>query len=346
MRRTRYGGYRGRRTGRDVLKYVILGLLVLIAVLAGILLLGREQPTAEEHPETEQQEQISEDEQTETQPEVEPEPVPEPEPEPEPFVMQAVGVDLAQVLDGSWERMMKEAGANTLILNMKPDDGTLNWDFGSSVEDSDINAKLWLMNSNAEYSVARISCFRDEALANTYEYCIRSNSGYRWKDFGGVHWVSPAHVEVQDRLIEQVVDLARLGFTEILLDNCGYPQNGSGEMGWIKRGEVYDLANLDAVIGDFLARLDEALEQEGWGPTISIRTNAVAVSDPAAARTGLTGAVLERYADRIWMSEIDTTLPLAEILTTVGVNNVEERLVTQTTTLVPENEWEQAVMPF
>ena len=214
MRRTRYGGYRGRRTGRDVLKYVILGLLVLIAVLASILLLGRERPTAEEHPETEQQEQISENEQTETQPEAEPEPVPEPEPEPEPFVMRALGVDLAQVLDGSWERMMEEAGANTLILNMKPDDGTLNWDFGSSVEDSDINAKLWLMNSNAEYSVARISCFRDEALANTYEYCIHSNSGYRWKDFGGVHWVSPAHVEVQDRLIEQVVDLARLGFTE------------------------------------------------------------------------------------------------------------------------------------
>jgi hypothetical protein len=117
-------------------------------------------------------------------------------------------------------------------------------------------------------------------------------------------------------------------------------------MGWIKRGEVYDLANLDAVIGDFLARLDEALEREGWGPTISIRTNAVAMSDPAAARTGLTGAVLERYADSIWMSEIDSAAPLAEILTQAGVSGVGEKLVTQTTVLVPENRWEQAVLPF
>ena len=192
--------------------------------------------------------------------------------------------------------------------------------------------------------MARISCFRDEEAANTYEYCIHSNSGYRWKDFGGVHWVSPAHAEVQARLIGQVVDLARLGFCEILLDNCGYPQDGSGEMGWIKRGEVYDPEHLDVVIGGFLDRLREGLKEEGWGPKVSIRTNAAVIGDPNAAKTGLTGAVLEDHADRIWVSGAERDAPLAEILTDAGVTNVGERLVTQCAELADGNTWNQALL--
>ena len=347
MRRTRYGGYRGRRTGRDVLKYVILGLLVVIGVLAGILLLGREKPAEEQPPEIqqEQQEQLPEVGQTEPEPGAQPEPAPEPEPEPEPevFVMQAVGVEMAQVLDGSWKRVLEEAGANALVLNMKPDDGSRNWEVGKTMQESAVNAALLQMNGEV-YGVARMSCFRDEWLANTYEYCIHSNSGYRWKDFGGVHWVSPANLQVQEYIIEQAVELAELGFSEILLDNCGYPQNGSGEMGWIKRGEVYDLAALDQVIGAFLEKLTRALEP--YDVVVSVRTNPTVVQDAMGDRTGLNGAVLEQYADRIWMSEIGNAAPLAEILTQAGVSGVGEKLVTQTTVLVSENRWEQAVLPF
>ena len=345
MRRTRYGGYRGRRTGRDVLKYVILGLLVVIGVLAGILLLGREKPVEELPPEVqqEQQEQLPEGEQTEPQPTPAPQPEPEPEPEPEPFVMQAVGVEVAQVLDGSWKRVVEEQGANTVVVNMKPDDGIIVWDTVESAPNAELEKALAGMREEVGL-VARISCFRDEQLANTYEYCIHSNSGYRWKDFGGIHWVSPAHPEVQDYMIDRAVELAGMGFHEILLDNCGYPQNGSGEMGWIKRGEVYDLEHLDLVIGSFLEKLARAVKP--YEVTVSVRTNPVVVQTEMGDRTGLTGVVLEQYAGRIWMSEIGNTAPLAEILTQAGVNVVEHRLVTQTAVLVPENRWEQAVLPF
>ena len=40
MRRNGYGGYRGRRTGREALKYVIIGLIVLIGVLAAAFVLS------------------------------------------------------------------------------------------------------------------------------------------------------------------------------------------------------------------------------------------------------------------------------------------------------------------
>ncbi len=340
MRRNRYGGYRGRRTGRDALKYLIVGLIVLIGVLAAILFFGKDRLEGEEPPL--EQSQTEQEQPPVSEPESEPEPAPPPEPEP--FVMQAFAVDMSQVMDNSWRQTLEAAGGNAVVVNMKADDGTLYWEPGRSMDESDVNAALWRMNNAEYYTVARISCFRDDAAAETYESCIHSNSGYRWKDFGGIHWVSPANREVQDRLIGQAVDLARLGFSEILLDHCGYPQNGSGEMGWIKRSEVYDPEHMDVVIGDFLSRMREALEP--WAVKLSVRTNAEVMADPTASRTGLTGAVLEEHADRIWMSGVETDAPLAELLSNAGVADVGERLVTEATELVPENRWKQAVLSF
>ena len=341
MRRNGYGGYRGRRTGREALKYVIIGLIVLIGVLAAILFFGEEEPEQEQQPEQSQQVQEPE---VNPEPEPESEPEPEPEPEVEPFVMQAMEVTMSQVAENNWRQGLEEAGGNAVVVNMKPDDGTLNWEQGKSIDEGGVNAALWRMNSTGYYTVARISCFRDESAANTYEYCIHSNSGYRWKDFGGIHWVSPANLAVQDRLIEQAVDLARLGFSEILLDNCCYPPNGSGEMGWIKRSEVYDPEHMDVVIGSFLERMREALEP--WAVKVSVRTNAEVVADPEVSKTGLSGGVLDAYADRIWMSGEETDAPLAELLSNAGVREVGERLVTETTVLTPENRWKQAVLTF
>jgi len=92
--------------------------------------------------------------------------------------------------------------------------------------------------------------------------------------------------------------------------------------------------------------VDEALKAAELDPKISIRTNAIAMADPMEARTGLTGAVLEEYADRIWMSEVDTDAPPAEILSLAGVSDVGERLVIQSTALQNGASWEQAVLNF
>ena len=101
MRRNGYGGYRGRRTGREALKYVIIGLIVLIGVLAAILFFGEEEPEQEQQPEQSQQVQEPE---VNPEPEPESEPEPEPEPEVEPFVMQAMEVTMSQVAENNWRQ--------------------------------------------------------------------------------------------------------------------------------------------------------------------------------------------------------------------------------------------------
>ena len=354
-RRNRYGGYRGRRTGSDILKYLIIGLALVIAVLGGVLFLNRDKlvkPVPEVPEQSQTQNGITQPEQPEQSESAEPLPEPEPEPEPEEVHMAAVSVTLEQVLDGSWKDCLEGQEANALVLNMKPDEGVLGWvsarpeaaQVKANSQQEGINDALRALNSRDVYTVARISCFRDERLADIYECCIHSNSGYRWKDFGGIHWVSPASEQVQDYLVTLAVELAEMGFDEILLDNCGYPKAGSGEMGWIKKGEVYDLNALDRPIAAFLDKVRRAVEP--YGVTLSVRTDAWTVERGDSSLTGLTGAVLQEYADRIWMSEVGTDAPLAELLTDAGVTRVGERLVTQRFALESDVPWEQAVLDF
>lgn len=39
-------------------------------------------------------------------------------------------------------------------------------------------------------------------------HTIRTGSGYRWKDSGGLHWASPSDPEVRDYLVGLMVELA------------------------------------------------------------------------------------------------------------------------------------------
>ena len=53
---------------------------------------------------------------------------------------------------------------------------------GVNAGQADINRQLQALNSGELYTVARLSCFRDHALAKDETYAIRTNSGYRWTD--------------------------------------------------------------------------------------------------------------------------------------------------------------------
>ena len=165
-RRNRYGGYRGRRTGNDMLKYFIAALAVVIAVLAAVLFWNRDKlakPAPEAPGQSQSQPEITQPEQPEQSESAEP--LPEPEPEPEEVHMAAVSVELEQVLSGSWKSDLEEQGANALVLNMKPDEGVLGWvsarpeaalvKANSQLEG--VNDALRALNSRDVYTVARIS---------------------------------------------------------------------------------------------------------------------------------------------------------------------------------------------
>lgn len=234
-----YGSYRGRRSTTDVLKTValILAVLVVLAV-AGVWMAQKyivyddggyhlELPFFQkEGPAQEPEDFRVAVEPAASQPEETPE-------EGEPL-LAAVTVPLSAVEDGSAEALAAQAGANSVLLDMKTDRGQLGFvsqlamaaSAGVNAGQADINRQLQALNSGELYTVARLSCFRDHALAKDETYAIRTNSGYRWTDPEELRWSSPASQAVQDYLVALMVELAQLGFDEILLTDCGFPTQG------------------------------------------------------------------------------------------------------------------------
>lgn len=234
-----YGSYRGRRSTTDVLKTValILAVLVVLAV-AGVWMAQKyivyddggyhlELPFFQkEGPAQEPEDFRVAVEPAASQPEETPE-------EGEPL-LAAVTVPLSAVEDGSAEALAAQAGANSVLLDMKTDRGQLGFvsqlamaaSAGVNAGQADINRQLQTLNSGELYTVARLSCFRDHALAKDETYAIRTNSGYRWTDPEELRWSSPASQAVQDYLVALMVELAQLGFDEILLTDCGFPTQG------------------------------------------------------------------------------------------------------------------------
>lgn len=154
---------------------------------------------------------------------------------------------------------------------------------GVNAGQADINRQLQALNSGELYTVARLSCFRDHALAKDETYAIRTNSGYRWTDPEELRWSSPASQAVQDYLVALMVELAQLGFDEILLDNWGYPAEGN--LGYIKQGDAYDLEHLSQPVEEFLARAEAALEP--YGTRLALRSTWAVLEgeeSPAARR--------------------------------------------------------------
>lgn len=342
-----YGSYRGRRSTTDVLKTValILAVLVVLAV-AGVWMAQKyivyddggyhlELPFFQkEGPAQEPEDFRVAVEPAASQPEETPE-------EGEPL-LAAVTVPLSAVEDGSAEALAAQAGANSVLLDMKTDRGQLGFvsqlamaaSAGVNAGQADINRQLQALNSGELYTVARLSCFRDHALAKDETYAIRTNSGYRWTDPEELRWSSPASQAVQDYLVALMVELAQLGFDEIVLEHWGYPAQSDGPLGNLQ----YPAGALEPVVTGFLARAASALESYDVRLSLAVSAGQLSGEDPG---TGLTAEALNASVDRIWMDGNRTEALAA--LNASGVTGAEERLVSRSGTLNPDEAVAQAV---
>ena len=74
-----------------------------------------------------------------------------------------------------------------------------------------------------------------------------------------LRWSSPASQAVQDYLVALMVELAQLGFDEILLDNWAFPTDG--ELGWIKADANYPADGRTAALEVFLEEVRAGLAE-------------------------------------------------------------------------------------
>lgn len=325
MRRYGYDPYHGRRGGRTALKIIIGILLVLLVLsLAALFFLepyihyssdgvrlelpffqGKDEPDT---PVNSAPLQIST-----------PEPTPTATPEPEQD-FRGVLLPAAAITDGTAQTQLESSGGTAAIFAMKDPDGTLGYQsqttLGTSSDREGINQAIQTLNGGDLYTVAWISCFRDNALPwNNRALGIHSNSG-NWRDDESVRWSSPAVESVRTYVSQVCGELAGLGFDEILLDNCGFPTRGT--VSYIKSDSNYDPDTLTQTMTAFFQTLDQTMAQY---PEVKVSVvTSLSVLNGGSDGSGLTLELLRQYADKVYVQVGEgETVPAIEGLEIVPI---------------------------
>lgn len=226
--------------------------------------------------------------------------------------------------DGTAQAQSQQAGANAVIFDMKADDGSLAYisqqkiaqTAGVCAEDPAINAAIQLVNSGELYTVARVSCFRDNTIPRwNNDWAVRGSGG-NWRDEGNSRWLSVGNAEARAYVVGICQELAGLGFDEILLDNCGYPVQGRVER--ISTGEDYDPEQLTGPVEQFFQELQTALADYPE-VKVSVVTTPQMLSG-VGDTSGLTLTLLEEYSVRVLAAADESgTLPTPEQLSVVPI---------------------------
>ena len=345
MRRNGYDSYHGRSRVRTFLKVLIVLLLVVLAVAVGALLwlepyidysangikinlpfFQQKEPA----PATGAPVVVTT-----------PEPTPTPEPEED---FRGILLPNSALYDGTAAQRVEAAGATAALFDMKADDGSLGYisrlalaiQAEASAADPALNAAIQLLNGGEVYTVARVSCFRDNLVPRSdMSLAIHTNAG-NWRDSGDTRWLSPANESARQYVVGVCRELAALGFDEILLDNWGYPAEGN--LGYIKQGNAYDLEHLSQPVEEFLARAEAALEP--YGTRLALRST-WAVLEGDESPGGQTAQLLERYAQRVWLEAPEDGM--ADLLSQAGLPEGEERLALLVEELDPDLDCSQGI---
>lgn len=357
--RNRYNSYRGRGGPGRALKVVIVVLLVvLVLAVAALILLqpymvysadgvrielpffGREDP-----------EPVGSSTPAPAIVTPSPTPSPSPTPTPEPDGLHAVELDRAALTGGDAAEQVAAAGGNAALFDMKGDDGSLGYvsslslakNIKASAAEPGLNDAIRALNETGLYTIARVSCFRDDKLPYyRNSLALRSESG-NWKDQDRVRWSNPIKEGTREYVTSVCVELAELGFDEILLDNAGYPT--VGRLDRIQQGEDYTPGSLNVPVEEFYAQVAEALEP--YGVKLSIAATSAAVLEGDDAVSGQNAAALARYADRVWLTLEDgeTTESYLAALEDAGFTGGKADCVWRGRTGEPAESWTVSAEP-
>lgn len=309
-----YSSYRGRSTGRRVLTALIVLLcLVLAAAVVGFFLLQGHIYYGEDgraHVDLPGWGQSAQPTPTPADPVILVTPGPDESVRPTPTPAPQSALTLSAPLSGVWDSLEGEAVLalcdGCALFDMKGTEGMLGYvsdlplaiAMGTSDATPGRNQALKSMNETPGlYTVARVSCFRDDRAPRwRNDMALRSYAG-NWLDAGRVRWLNVAAPDTRDYLVGVCTELAALGFDEIWLDCAGYPT--SGELENIKAGETYDRENLTAPVEEFYAAVGQALADY---PEVKVGiTASPAVLAGEDDGSGQSLSALKTYADRLYV---------------------------------------------
>ena len=252
--------------------------------------------------------------------------------EPELEAIAAVEVTPGQLADGTAAQAVAAAGGDALLVEMKGSSGALAWvsqvgqaaSLGANGTDGRVAQAVSALAGQGElYLVARVCCFRDQALASAgVGGPLMTRGGNIWYDAQGLRWVSPVSQQVRDYLTQLCTELSEMGFDEIVLECAGFPEQGET---FVLATSENRPADLTAPVAEFFRQLSQALEGSGTALSVQVSEQTVLGTDTL---TGLTPALLAQYAHRVWTQLPDQGGQLdLSALEQAGMERAQERIV-------------------
>lgn len=228
-----------------------------------------------------------------------------PEPEPE-ELLHALLLPQSALTDGSVQTQLEQAGATAALFDMKADDGALAFVSASPLAVSagvnaatGTNEAIAALNAQQDlYTVARLSCFRDNTMPRYRNDLALRSSGGNWLDSDGIRWLSPAYQENQQYITDLCLELAGLGFDEILLDYGAFPL--AGNLDAILTGAAYEPDTLAQTVQAFYTQVAAALEATYPQVRLSVVADPAALTAGGASQSGQT-LTMASAVDRVWV---------------------------------------------
>lgn len=336
MSRRRYGvnqAYHGRRKGSGALKVLVA--LLAILLVAGVLFLLfvpkeytdngvrlRFPWSAEEEPKPSDPVDPSALIVAES---------PSPSPTPEPLtVSAALEVPADAVTNGTATELVSQAGADTLVIRVKDKEGNLAWQSDQELVQVSMNGDAAFGQAVSQLAqdgqlrlVARVSAFQD-LWTSVYNrsLAVITGAGELWYDSNGISWLSVARQEARDYLSALCLELAELGFDEILLEHAGFPDQG--RVATIGAGDNYPSQGREDAVAAFLRELSQTLEQAGCSLSV------LAADEELTGETsgsGVSAKALAGISGRVWTAGEAGADALASALAGAGMERAGERLV-------------------
>lgn len=328
-----YRGYQGRGGASTFLKILVCILAILVVGGGGYLLAlnnGGALPSWLPQGQTTDTPQTPVSDTTTQAPDPSdaPEPSPTPSQEPEEEI-RAVNVTVDQLLDGSAQTLAQQAGCNAVAVQVKGEWGKVQWpsqvslarQLGTVSTTQSLNQALSALAAQDIYLVARVDCFRDQALsaANVGSSLLMTRGSNRWYDSKGMSWVSPVNTQVRQYLTELCVELSQMGFDELVLDSAYFPD----------QGEVHVLAQSTnypdtrtTVVEQFWQELTQALEGTEVRLSAQVRGDSLV---EGGITSGMTPQLLDQYAQRVWVTldEGTTQTQVSSVLTQAGMDTTQ-----------------------
>lgn len=203
----------------------------------------------------------------------------------------------------AWEAALAAHGElyDTVVYTVKDADSTAYFATENAVPGLVRRAKeatteaLAAMNGSELHTVARLTCFHDfkTANANREDMGLKNTGGYIFYDGTYTTWLDPAKPAARAYLQAMAVELAELGFDEILLAEVSYPTEGKlDKIAYTADGPLHVDIEL------FLQELQAALEEYEVTLSIELPEKVIAEGQDETAGLRLKGVI--PFVDRIY----------------------------------------------